>query len=158
MATFIGILMLLYVTGVLDIFVVLGGIVVLAAVMGGKLLVYLQEWLFADTPNFSYSLESNLIILIYIFWKGFQAQVAPNPATLLPAMAALALANTVKVYRLFDYNVLAVINILSELNNRINPEVNAGPNASLELPQAANLLVQTRTDPVINSEAQQSTS
>ena len=70
-------------------------------------------------------------------------------------MAALALANTVKVYRLFDYNVLAVINILSELNNRTSAEVNAGPNASLELPQAASLLVQTRTEPAITSEAQQ---
>lgn len=131
----------------------LGAVVALAAVMGGKLLVYLQEWLFADSPNFSYSLESNLLILIYIFWKEFQQQVAPDPATLLPAMAALALANTVKVYRLFDYNVLAVINIFSELNNRTHLESNANPSASLELPQAANILVQTKTDPIINSEA-----
>ena len=56
MGVLIGILMLLYVTGVLDIYVALGGIVVVAAVMAGKLLVYLQEWLFSDTPNFSYSL------------------------------------------------------------------------------------------------------
>lgn len=48
--------MLLFVTGVLDIYVVFGGIAAVAAVMAGKLLVYLQEWLFADTPNFSYSL------------------------------------------------------------------------------------------------------
>jgi hypothetical protein len=86
-------------------------------VLVGKLLVYFQEYVYAESGNFSFSFESNLLVFIYLFWKCYEIKMISNYLSLLPALISLCLINTVKIYGLFDYNILYIISIFRDLGN-----------------------------------------
>ncbi len=114
-----------------------------AVVLMAKLIVYIQDYILLESPSSGFTLESNLIVLLYACWKSYECLVTSNYAGLLAGMVALSLINTVKVYVLFDYNILHSINIFCE---QANQSLLESSQTTPELAQSIALFVQTKND------------
>lgn len=96
----------------------LGITVSVAMVLVAKLVVYAQDSILIESPSSGFTLESNLTILLYSGWKAYECLITGSYSGLFAAFTALCIMNTVKVYVLFSYNILHVINIFCEQANQ----------------------------------------
>jgi hypothetical protein len=123
--------------------IMVGITVSVAVVLVARLMVYIQDYILLESPSSGFTLESNLIVLLYACWKGYEALMSGSYAGLLAGMAALSLINTVKVYLLFNYNILHAITIFCEQASQSLQEDNQ---TTPDLTQSIALFVQTKND------------
>ena len=80
-------------------------------VLVGRLIMYVQDYILLESPSSGFTLESNLIILLYSSWKSYECLISGSYSGLFAAFVTLCLMNNVKIYVMFSYNILHSISI-----------------------------------------------
>jgi hypothetical protein len=101
-----------------DKYIMLAITVSVAMVLVSRLIVYIQDYILLESPSSGFTLESNLILLLYSGWKTYECLICGSYSGLFAAFIAMCIMNTAKIYVLFSYNILHVINIFSEQANQ----------------------------------------
>ena len=80
-----------------------------------------------------FSFESNLLLFQWIFWKAYQALLGYyniynfSFGGLLATIVVIGCVNVVKVYRLFDYEIIQIVNIFQSNHTKIIEEKEKNP-------------------------------
>ena len=82
---------------------------------------YYTEFQFSKTLNIGFALQGNLILFIYLLWKGFQIyllnyqQYALDYGSFLSPAIATTIITVGKIHGLFSFEVLQVVSNFKEM-------------------------------------------
>lgn len=114
--------------GFAEAYVAGGALASVALCLLSKGTVYLLDSYYAESVTVTFSFQSNLILFNYLCWKGYQILLnqinaySLDSGSLILVLITLSAINLLKIYNLFDYDIIQVIRNFQEDEDRKEEE------------------------------------